>query len=242
MSPTQVDVWSTEDGSRATVAVTAVLDASPTVKRRQGVPRHELSQRVEEHFATLRAATNWDEPTLLRRLGCPLRGAADLRKVETEKLTACARFLETVVTATTWVSTQFDRCMVVDECASLLRVIEKHGRVTDVGSKLDDELREIGREDLSPSGYMRLGEVDKAGAVVRARFDPRPVAATNPYAGTETVHLSESRIKLYLADERELLGSAVFDRITEHRLSCEPCERAVSFCAEHADSEQALTL
>jgi hypothetical protein len=206
------------------IAVSVLTDQDPFRAERS----RELVGGISDHVAALMACTFWSRQELCHRLG--LASLNDWDLVSTGDLAACTRYLEVVAMATTLVSTIHDRRQVVIECASMVRVIDEMGDVRDAPCAMDEALREIDDEGLSPLEYIRLGEVERAGMIVRAGFDSSPFRSTSPYGHAPRVHLSAPRIRMMIDDERELLGEPVFAHMTEHVQTCAACQQAAAFC------------
>jgi hypothetical protein len=170
-----------------------------------------LVATVRQLVTQLEDLTDWSQETVLARLGCPLEDTKDVPPFYLKKLKTCRSFIGLVHGLASAVDTTDDRRAIVTSLARLLNLARQNARL------LDDALNEAGTGSFSPIDYILLGEVSDGAALARARLLGEEHQDTNnPFGAAPTVHLSESRLRLYVRDQREALGPEVFLRMRVH--------------------------
>ena len=153
-------------------------------------------------------------------IGCKERDQKALAD-DAAKVERCTSFLGLLLDAANRVETVRNHCSVVTECALLGKTTRRDG----------DRLREV-LEAGEPSAfaYLELGELSKAmrAARIYAEVDqPDEAHGDSPYDPLPPVHLSDSRIELYVSDDRDLLGTETLENMAAHIRGCKVCEHAV---------------
>jgi hypothetical protein len=198
-------------------------------------PTRLRAEDVLQSAAQLTSMTEWSGERLLQALGCRFK-ADDEPDARYERLGRCQQFLHLVARMTGLVDTTADRRAVVEACADLLVATGQDSE------RLEDLLRAPGA--VTGIDYLRLGEISAAVEHVLALAAPASVTraaadADDFYAIAPTVHLSTTRIDMYLAGDVDGLGAEVASHIELHVAGCDPCRDAVDARRAIAESSPA---
>lgn len=94
--------------------------------------------------------------------------------------------------------------------------------------------------DMAPVEYLRLGEVSEAARRTRRILaldtGTDEAEGDDPFRNAPRVHLSIPRIDTYLSGDKSVLGTSVFDRVTDHVSNCSGCGDVIE------DRKQDVTL
>ena len=181
----------------------------------------ELFDQLAKLADALAELTAWSRDELLDQIGCEHRERKNLVD-DPATLDRCTRFLLLLTEAATLVEGVGDCRTVVRSCARLSKVTRDVGALRGV----------LERGDLSPFGYLAIGEIATAIRTARVELGLEPAAVDvgpSPYDGLPPVHLSPPRAELYARGERALLGDRVYDAIARHVARCDACREAVEF-------------
>jgi hypothetical protein len=181
-----------------------------------------LFSEIKALTFSLQLACEWDEQTLLARLGCTIDLGKEVPDDDVE-LDECILFLGLLASLSELVDARPERRALVIEVASLVKQLRCSTR----------ELRTtLDRGEPSGTELMLLGEVDQAAAQTRwyggrSRQWER-TSALSPFAGEAKAHISTGRLDLLIAREDRVLGTNVSKRMRSHVAMCSSCHTALA--------------
>jgi len=180
----------------------------------------------------LRETTDWDGEALIQWLGCPTETVGDFRKQGEERFAISQRYLVYLETLSALIEVPYDKRMLVVGYGQLY-------------ARADRDLRALKRafdeesEEITPKGYLQLGEVQFALDAALATIEPGSAKAiSTPFDGLPPVHISTSRLDALARGDREFSwpnSDVVALRMQKHFKMCEGCRQAFESRVELLD-------